>query len=223
MHVGPSRRGCVVDARRLTYAGGRLAIGAEDWQTEGVVLPRTALVGPFSLDAAEVTLERWEHCVRAGACRALPDGEPGLPVKGVDAKEAERCCRLESGRLPTSDEWLFAAMGAESRRFPWGPTGLVCRRAAFGLLSGPCAHGGGAELSGTRPDGATPEGALDLVGNVAEWTMERDGSHLARGGSFKSEAAVELTSWSAEGAPSRARYVGFRCAYDRAAVGSMSP
>src|SRR5262249_45114279 len=106
MHVGPSRRGCVVGPRRPPYAGGPPAIGAEDWQAEGVVLPRTALVAPFSLDAAEVTLERWEHCVRAGACRALPDGEPGLPVTGVDPKEAERFCRLESGRLPTSDEWL---------------------------------------------------------------------------------------------------------------------
>jgi sulfatase modifying factor 1 len=221
MHA--SRRGCAVDVRRLAYAGGRLAIGAEDWQAEGVIQPRTALVGPFGLDTAEVTLERWEHCVRAGACRALADAEPGLPVTGVDPKEAERFCRLESGRLPTADEWLFAAMGAESRRFPWGATGLVCRRAAFGLVAGPCAHGGGAETAGTRPDGATPEGALDLVGNVAEWTTERDGTHLARGGSFKSEAAVELTSWSSEAAPPRARYVGFRCAYDRTALGAANP
>ncbi|HEX4339379.1 MAG TPA: SUMF1/EgtB/PvdO family nonheme iron enzyme [Polyangiaceae bacterium] len=218
-----SRRGCVIDERRLKYVGGRLSIGNDDWQTEGVVQPRTALVAPFALDAAEVTGERWEHCVRAGACRALGDVEPGLPVTLVDAREAERFCRLDSGRLPSGDEWLFAAMGAEGRRFPWGASGLVCRRVAFGLLTGPCATAGGAELAGARPDGATADGAFDLVGNVAEWTTERDGTHVARGGSFESVAAVELKSWSFEAAEKPSRHIGFRCAYDLTAVSSNAP
>ncbi|HEX3596365.1 MAG TPA: SUMF1/EgtB/PvdO family nonheme iron enzyme, partial [Polyangiaceae bacterium] len=219
-HAAASRRGCVIDERRLKYKGGRLSISSDDWQTEGVVQPRTALVAPFELDDAEVTVERWDHCVRAGVCRTANDAEPGLPVTSVDAKEAERFCRLENGRLPTGDEWLFAAIGTEGRRFPWGATGLVCRRVAFGLVDGPCAAGGGVELAGTRPDGATPEGALDLVGNVAEWTTERDGTHVARGGSFKSVAAVELKSWSSEAAQKPARHIGFRCAYDLTAVSS---
>jgi formylglycine-generating enzyme required for sulfatase activity len=223
LHLVGSRRGCAVDERRLKYVGGRLSIGADDWQTEGIVQPRTALVAPFELDAAEVTVERWEHCVRAGACRALTEQEPGLPVTGVEWKEAERFCRLDDGRLPLADEWLFAAMGTESRKFPWGMTGLVCRRSAFGLVRGPCAHDGGIELAGARSDGATPEGALDLVGNVAEWTTERDGSHVARGGSFRSEAAVDLKSWAFETAPKPSRYVGFRCAYDHTAVSSTGP
>ena len=142
---------------RIAPRRGRLSLGEDDWQAEGVIFPRTALVGPFILDATEVTVERWEHCVRAGACRAIDDSEPGSPATGIDAKEAERFCRFENGRLPRGDEWLLAAMGAEGRRFPWGPTGLVCRRAAFGLETGPCAHGGGPELAGARPDGATPE------------------------------------------------------------------
>ena len=222
-HATASRRGCAADERRLKYVGGTLSIAADDWQTEGVVQPRTALIAPFALDANEVTVERWEHCVRAGACRAVGDAEPGLPVTSVDPKEAERFCRLDNGRLPSGDEWLFAAMGVEGRRFPWGATGLVCRRVAFGLVEGPCASGGGVELAGTRPDGVTPDGAFDLVGNVAEWTTERDGTHVARGGSYKSMAAVDLKSWSAEAAPKAARHIGFRCAYDLTAVSSTSP
>lgn len=223
LHLLASHRGCAADERHLKYGGGRLAIGSDDWQTEGVVQPRTALVAPFALDMTEVTVERWEHCVRAGVCRAVSDVEPGLPVTSVDPKEAERFCRLENGRLPTSDEWLFAAMGVEGRRFPWGATGLVCRRVAFGLVEGPCATGGGVELAGTRPDGATPEGALDMVGNVAEWTTERDGTHVARGGSYLSVAAVELKSWSAESTQKAARHIGFRCAYDVSAVSAATP
>lgn len=215
MRISASALGCVAEPRRITYRGGHVSLGAEDWEAEGVVAPRNADVAAFSLDATEVTLERWDHCARAGGCRKLEEQEPGVPVRAVDPKEAEAFCRFEGGRLPTSDEWLFAAMGAEGRRFPWGSTGLVCRRAAFGLVEGPCARGTeGPELAGSRLDGATPEGALDLAGNVAEWTMESPGRYVARGGSFRSRTALELKSWAFEVLPPKARTVGFRCAYD---------
>lgn len=214
MHVAESGAGCVVDARRVHFTGGAFSLGPEDWQAEGLVEPRRLEVRAFSIDATEVTYERWEHCVVAGACRKLDGAEPGLPVSSVDAKDAERYCRFEDGRLPTSDEWLVAALGPEGRRFPWGSTGLVCRRAAFGLVEGPCAFGGGVELSGSRPDGASPEHALDLAGNVAEWTVDGDGRTLARGGSYLSTSALELKSWAEESPPARAAHVGFRCAYD---------
>jgi len=216
--------GCVAIPRRIAFKGGKVSLGAEDWEAEGVVSPRNADVGPFSLDATEVTLERWEHCARAGACRALEEKEPGLPVYGVDPKEAEAYCRFEGGRLPTSDEWLFAAMGAEGRRFPWGSTGLVCRRAAYGLADGPCAKGAeGPEIAGSRLDGATPDGVLDLAGNVAEWTAEAPGRYVARGGSYRSRTALEVKSWSLEALPSKARSAGFRCAYDVAKPRAPSP
>jgi formylglycine-generating enzyme required for sulfatase activity len=215
MRISASESGCVSDARRIPYRGGRVSLGAEDWEAEGVVAPRSADVSAFSLDSLEVTLERWDHCTRAGACRALDEQEPGAPVRGLDPKEAEAFCRFEGGRLPTSDEWLLAAMGSEGRRFPWGSTGLVCRRAAFGLADGPCAQGAqGPELSGSRPDGATPEGVLDLAGNVAEWTSEGSGRYVARGGSYRSRTALELKTWAFETPAPKAKTVGFRCAYD---------
>jgi hypothetical protein len=106
-------------------------------------------------------------------------------------------------------------MGSDARRFPWGGTGLVCRRAAYGLAAGPCADGAtGPELAGSRPDGATPDGALDLSGNVAEWTREGRG-YVARGGSFRSTSAAELKSFAAETAGVRLD-IGFRCAYPKA-------
>ncbi len=90
---------------------------------------------------------------------------------------------------------------------------MACRRAAFGLERGPCAENGGAELSGSRPDGASPDGLLDLTGNVAEWTREASGEWSARGGSFRSASAAELKSWATGAAHEKALYIGFRCAY----------
>jgi formylglycine-generating enzyme required for sulfatase activity len=82
-------------------------------------------------------------------------------------------------------------------------------------MEGPCAHGGSLpELAGSRPDGATELGLLDLAGNVAEWTQESAGFR-ARGGSFGSTVAGQLKSWASVATMTPAADIGFRCAYDQ--------
>jgi hypothetical protein len=206
--------GCVFDNDRVELRGGRLPAGAVDWQ---VASAANALeVAPFAIDRGEVTAARYAECVRAGDCtKVVSEREPGLPVSGLSPEEAARFCAFAGGRLPSSAEWRFAASGAEGRRFPWGFTGLVCRRATFGLLNGPCgSEASGPDLVGARPDGATPDGIVDLSGNVAEWTLDPDGRARARGGSYRSRVAAELVTAAVEVADAHAMHVGFRCAYD---------
>ena len=208
---------CVLPDARVHFSGGTIRFGSADW--EGPALPpQVATVSSFDLDRAEVSVARFRLCAAAGACPKISDdSEPGRPVRNLNPAEAARYCEFVAGRLPTSEEWLFAAAGTAGRRYPWGNTGLVCRRASFGLVSGPCAHAGnGPDFVGARPDGATPDGVLDLAGNVAEWTVERDGSFVARGGSYRSELAGDLKTWAFEARPGRAPHIGFRCAYDSA-------
>lgn len=194
---------CVARAGVVSFAGGELFIGAADWDGAqgGVRFPRTH-VAPFRLDVSEVT----RQCFGAS-------GEPGLPMTDISPKVAQEFCERQLGRLPTAAEWVFAAAGPIARRYAWGNTGLVCRRAAFGLETGPCAEGGSLELSGSRPDGTSPEGVMDLGGNVAEWTAEATGEFVARGGSYRSTSAAELKSWAALPSREKALYIGFRCAY----------
>ncbi len=207
--------GCTASPARVQVAGGTLELGATDWEGGRHDPPGAASVPPFRIDTHEVTYARWRACARGGVCRALGAAEPGLPVTQVSAEEAGAFCRFVSGRLPHRDEWLFAAGVGRGFRYPWGPTGLVCRRAAFGLVEGPCAVGArGPELAGARPDGATPEGVEDLAGNVAEWTVEPDGTVSARGGSFASRFAAELKAWASTPAAGADARVGFRCVYD---------
>lgn len=205
--------GCVFDAPPVALKGGKLPAGAADWQ---VAAGASLDVAPFALDRGEVTVARYTECVRAGACAKLPsEREPGLPVTGLSAEDAARFCAFAEGRLPSSAEWRFAASGSEGRRFPWGFTGLVCRRASFGLVSGPCgSDASGPDLVGARPDGKTPDGIVDLSGNVAEWTRDPDGRLRARGGSYRSRVAAELVTAAVEVPDARAQNVGFRCAYD---------
>jgi formylglycine-generating enzyme required for sulfatase activity len=201
---------CIARFGVVSFEGGELSIGATDWDgaSGGERFPRTR-VAAFRLDVAEVTQERFGTC---DGCSG-PSREPGLPITGVTPAEAEAFCQRQRGRLPTAAEWVWAAAGAGARRFAWGNSGLVCRRAAFGLARGPCADHGGPELTGSRPDGASPEGVLDLAGNVAEWTHEAGGGYAARGGSFRSTSAAELKSWAGLPGGDKALHIGFRCAY----------
>jgi formylglycine-generating enzyme required for sulfatase activity len=206
--------GCVVVPEKVLISGGSVLLGPTDWDGPNVRPTRIVSVRSFYLDHTEVTEHRYGECTRAGMCPTREHAlEPGLPVSSVDASAAETFCAFAGGRLPTTAEWTFAAAGAEGRRYPWGPHGLVCRRAAYGRVNGPCTKGARtADLAGIRGEGKTPEGVLDLAGNVAEWTRDEDGRASLRGGSFASAAAAELKSW-AEQPPRVSVESGFRCAY----------
>lgn len=223
--VGSTPRHCHVPPRRVAFSGGPLRLGLVDWEGQDRLPAHQITVRPFELDVAEVTYSRWQACQASGACVRLQWSEPGLPVHGVSATEARSFCKFVRGRLPRSEEWLFAAAGLEARRFPWGQSGLVCRRAHFGCVQGPCTTGAsGPELAGLHPSGASPEGLLDLAGNVAELTLEPDGSLVARGGSYRSRLAGELKTWASEPWRDRDPHLGFRCAYDaRPRLGRSAP
>lgn len=211
-----------------------VTVGPSDWEAEGRVSPRTVSVAAFSMDRLEVTVGR--ACASL-ALRGAPfcDGrDPARAAFGVSLVAARRYCKERGGRLPSEDEWIAAAGGDRPRRYPWGDTGAVCRRAAWGLATGPCAEGAnGPDTVGAHPDGSTPLGIHDLAGNVAEWietgtcleeaTQDRGSACAAavRGGSWRSTLATDLRTWlrrevsSADVAVGHDPTIGFRCAYDR--------
>jgi sulfatase modifying factor 1 len=200
-----------IDLRVLVPAA-TIAIGPSDWETAGSGGARTIHVDAFLIDAHEVA---WGDM--------LPESDdPARAVSRVTRAEAARFCAGRGGRLPTEDEWVVAADSAMNppRRYPWGDTGAVCRRAAWGLESGPCASGAdGPDTVGAHPDGDTPLGLHDMAGNVAEWVSDepRPGSAMAKGGSWRSSLAAELRIWARLEVPPDAHdaRVGFRCVYPR--------
>jgi formylglycine-generating enzyme required for sulfatase activity len=201
-----------------------LAIGPSDWEAEGLVGARTIRVAAFHIDAFEVTENRY----RPGASEAQGD----RAARGMSLDDAAAFCAARGGRLPTEDEWIVAAAapaGAagsatpSASRYPWGETGAVCRRAAWGLSKGPCATGAdGPDTVGSHPDGDSRSGLHDLAGNVAEWVTSAPSERgietetaIAKGGSWQSSLASELRTWARLELPPHAGdpRVGFRCAY----------
>ncbi len=217
-------RGCVARETRVPVPETDVVVGPADWEAEGRVAPRRVHTAPFWIDAFEAQVED----LACPTCLA-PDpaqyaaGDPARAMGGVSLALARRYCAARGGRLPTDDEWLVAAAGARPRRYPWGDTGAVCRRAAWGLVAGPCGAGAaGPDTVGAHVDGDTPLGVHDLAGNVAEWVehvepvppLATAGGRL-RGGSFATSLATELRTWSSrdvgpEGTPE----AGVRCAFD---------
>ena len=100
----------------------------------------------------------------------FPAGQEMHPARNVSWHDARFFCdwlsRTTGGqyRLPTEAEWEKAARGTDGRIWPWGDQPPDDARCNFNNKAG---H---TTAVGDYPRGASPFGALDMAGNVWEWT-----------------------------------------------------
>jgi eukaryotic-like serine/threonine-protein kinase len=203
--------------------GGDFQAGRNDsLQTEAPAHP--VKVGTFSMDKDEVTNAEYAAFVSEtnhappsqwGSVTA-PVGQELLPVSNVSYEDAIAFAEWRSKRdgityrLPTEEEWEYAARnGEKDNLYPWGNTWTSGRAATQET-------GVGKEQPvGTYPQGGNQWGVQDLMGNVWEWTSSRaslyPGSPLklpdvqkgwivARGGSYSSPAnkvSATMRDWFA--------------------------
>ena len=198
------------------------------------------VLAPYAMDLTPVTNAQYAEFLKASGYKPKEtmnflkhwrDGAPsaGLadhPVVYVDLDDARAYARWAGKRLPTEEEWQFAAQGADGREYPWGntePKPQDDRCNGFGASPTPVKQ---------FPDGRSPFGIYDLCANTWEWTeSERaDGVNrfaILRGGSHYK---LKGSHWYMDGGPQavsfgakclltwpgldRCATVGFRCVVD---------
>jgi iron(II)-dependent oxidoreductase len=174
-----------------------------------------------------------DHWVRRrfGVVEPLPMDQP---VVHVSFHEAQAYAAWAGKRLPTEQEWEKAARfdpaTGRSRRFPWGDEDPTPRQANLGQ-----GHLSPAPI-GAYPEGASPLGVHQLMGDVWEWTSSPftpypgfmafpydeyslvffGGDYrVLRGGSFGTDTSVGRGTFRNWDHPVRRQiFSGFRCARD---------
>ena len=182
-------------------------------------------------------IEAEERDAASELCNAGRRDREQHPINCVTWTQAQTYCRWRGARLPSDAEWQWAATGGADRRtYAWGEEppsaarvnacgpecrawferrGLSRKRIAYTDDDG----WAGTSAVGSYPAGASRWGALDLAGNVAEWT---DGwtpdrtRHRVRGGSFFEQRSTPLRNDDALATTPARRdpTIGFRCADD---------
>jgi formylglycine-generating enzyme required for sulfatase activity len=145
----------------------------------------TVMLDAFWIMQTEVTNAQYQKCVDGGPCTS-PDNDnwnkvasARYPVTHIDWAQAKAYASWVGGQLPTEAQWEKAARGTDGRIYPWGYTWDSSR---LNYCDSKCAYpwkdasvdDDYAETApvGSYPNGVSPYGALDMAGNVWEWTTD---------------------------------------------------
>lgn len=183
---------------------------------------------PFEIQVAEVTNRDYLDCVQSkqcdppgGAWRLESSGwtfPPELgqhPVFISNWEEAGRYCGFIGARLPTEAEWILAARGGSTRKYPWGDEFDAGKANIFESRKGDT-------VAVNQDPGASTQPIRHLIGNLREWVDGAVDPHdrskgfgvpIGKGGSYMDSAAYSTIDTRFQG--NQIPYSGVRCARDR--------
>lgn len=135
------------------------------------------------------------------------------PAVEISFYGARAYCEWAGKRLPAEVEWRQACAGKEGLKYPWGDLFEPGKANIFGdkdgyLRTAPV---------GSFPEGASPYGALDMGGNVWEWSASAEGKPpFLHGGSWVNGNTLTRCANRASTIDShsyiKGNTMGFRCA-----------
>ncbi len=213
----------------ILIRGGAFTMGNNNSSDEAEKPEQMVTVKSFYIDKYEVTNQQYYEFIRATSYKPpshwttgkFEEGRESYPVVNVDWNDAKKYAAWAGKRLPTEEEWEYAARGDDGRLYPWGKQ--------FGNSNANTKESGKAESTpvGSYPSGQSPFGVLDMSGNVLEWTASTYSPYpgskakpakdyvVLRGGDWVEEQTYATVTSRALQKPDFYRnYIGFRCAKD---------
>ena len=212
--TSPIRLECVRVPAGEFLMGSHMAKDRE--ASKGELPQHRVYLAEFTIGKVPVTNAQYAAFVRSAGVEApsywdqggIPAGQSDHPVFQVSWHDARAFCAWlseatgRSFRLPTEAEWEKTARGTNGRIYPWGdrrPTAELCN---YDMQVGHTTP------AGQYSKNVSPYGALDLAGNVGEWTsslyrpypyraddgredLAAEGVRVVRGGAYN------LTRWNA--------------------------
>jgi formylglycine-generating enzyme required for sulfatase activity len=171
----------------------------------------------FHIDKTEVTNEEYARSLNSTKRQPpaqwpdakVPEGEGKKPVTGISYEDAKAFAEWAGKTLPSEEQWEYAARGPESKLYPWGAEFGPGRANNF------AAGKNGPVEVGSLNEGASWVGALDMAGNVWEWTRSegfKPGEYIIKGGSYAALEDPPRASLRASLPKGTTKeWLGFRC------------
>jgi serine/threonine-protein kinase len=227
--AAPSPGGPAVPPGMVMIPEGSFTMGNNASDDESEKPEHAITVKAFYIDRYEVTNEEYYEFVKVTRHAApanwhdgkFPAGEDKYPVSYVSWFDADAYARYAGKRLPTEEEWEYAARGDDKRLYPWGNEFSEQNANAKETKKD---H---AMPVGSYTAGASRFGVMDMAGNVAEWTASdyslypgskaktESGSKIVRGGSFGLEKKYAMATTRFSVPPATVKdFIGFRLAKD---------
>lgn len=161
-------------ATSVVIPAGEFVMGTDSGRADPQDRPEHKVGLPaFRIDKYLVTNAQYARFVAATGRRPpinwtngkIAPGKERHPVTMVSWFDARAYAEWAGKRLPTEQEWERAARGTDARRWPWGDKMEPQRLNTY-------YHVGGTTDVGVYPSGASPEGLLDMAGNVSQWVED---------------------------------------------------
>jgi formylglycine-generating enzyme required for sulfatase activity/uncharacterized caspase-like protein len=152
----------------LFWLGSEDKVGQEDERP----MRKVEIPKGYWIDKTEVTVAQYRAFCKANNDLMPPAPSWGWrdddPMVNVTYDEAVAYAKWAKKRLPTEAEWEKAARGDQALAYPWG--NQFSSEKAVVRVTG--IRRSSPSYVGSIPEGASPYGALDMSGNVAEWCSD---------------------------------------------------